>query len=110
MRWGYGSSDSNCWKSGKFSLGAILLRMAWKLSQNMHPSLVRSTGICRTPLLVSLDPGWIPLGEYAPLLLAKCILVIPPSKSDEICLKMTALVYWEMGRKGFPESGFMLAL
>jgi hypothetical protein len=28
MRWDYGSSDGNCWKSGKFSLGAILLEMA----------------------------------------------------------------------------------
>jgi hypothetical protein len=59
---------------------------------------------------MSLDPRWIPLGECAPLLLAKCVLVIPPSESDEICLKTTALVYWEMGRKGFPESGLMLAL
>jgi hypothetical protein len=76
----------------------------------MHPSLVLSTGIFHTPLLMSLDPGWIPLGECAPLLLEKCVLVIPPSESDEICIKMTALVYWEMGRKGFPESSLMLAL
>jgi hypothetical protein len=110
VRWEYGSSDSNCWKSGKFALGAILLGMARKLSQMMRPALVLSTGICRTPLLMSLDPGWIALGECAPLLLAKCVLVIPLSESDEICLKTTALVYWEMGRKGFPESGLMLAL
>jgi hypothetical protein len=110
MRWDYGNSDGNCWKSGKFALGAILLGMAWKLSPMMRPALVLSTGICRTPLLMNLDLGWIPLGECAPLLLAKCVLVIPPSKSDEICLKTTALVYWEMGRKGFPESGLMLAL
>ena len=110
MQWDYGSYDGNCWKSGKFALGAILLGMAWKLSQMMRPALVLSTDIYRTPLLVSLDPGWIPLGECAPLLLAKCVLVIPPSESDEICLKTTALVYWEMGRKGFPESGLMLAL
>ena len=83
--------------------------MAWKLSQMMRPSLVLSTGICRTPLLMSLDPGWIPLGECAPLLLAKCILVIPLLEADEICLKTTALVYWEMGRKGFPKYGLMLA-
>jgi hypothetical protein len=110
MRWDYGSSDGNCWKSGKFALGDILLEMAWKMSQMIHPALVLSSGICRTPLLMNLDPGWIPLGECAPLFLAKCILVSPPSKSDEICLKTTALVYWEMGRKGFPESGLMLAL
>ena len=88
-------------------MGAILLGMAWKLSQMMRPTLVI---ICWTPLLMSLDPGWIPLGECTPLLLAKCVLVIPPSESDEICLKMTALVYWEIGRKDFPESGLMLAL
>ena len=76
----------------------------------MCPSLFLSTGNCQNLLLVSLDPRWIPLGECAPLLLEKCVLVIPPSKSDETCLKMTALVYWEMGRKGFPESGLMLAL
>jgi hypothetical protein len=109
MCWNYGSSYGNCWKSGKFSLGDIPLRMAWKLSQMMRPSLVLSTGNCRTPLLVGLDLGWIPVGECAPLSLEKCVLVIPPSKSDEMCLKMTALVYWEMGRKGFPEYGMMLA-
>jgi hypothetical protein len=110
MRWDYGSSDGNCWKSGKFTLGAILLGMAWKLSQMMRLALVVSTGICQTPLLMNSDPGWIPLGECAPLLLSKCVLVIPPLESDEICLKTTALVYWEMGRKGFPEFGLMLAL
>ena len=53
--------------------------------------------------------GWIPLRECTPLLLEKCVLVIPPSKLEEICLKMTALVYWEMGQKDFPESGLVLA-
>jgi hypothetical protein len=110
MRWDYGSSDDNCWKSGKFILGDILLGMAWKPSQMMHPALFLSTGICRTPLLMNLDPKWTPLGKCAPLLLEKCVLVIPPLESDEICLETTALVYWEMGRKGFPEFGLMLAL
>jgi hypothetical protein len=49
-------------------------------------------------------------GECAPLFLAKCVLVIPSSESDEIYLKTTALVYWEMGWKGFLESDLMLAL
>jgi hypothetical protein len=110
MRWDYGSSNGNYWKSGKLTLGAILLGMTWKLSQMMCPTLVLNTGIYQTPLLVNLDPEWIPLGECAPLLLEKCVLVIPPLESDEICLKTTALVYWEMGRKGFSESGLMLAL
>jgi hypothetical protein len=105
-----GNSDGNYWKSGKFALVVILLRMAKKLSQMMRHALVLSTGICQTPLLMSLDLGWIPLGECALLLLEKCVLVIPPSESNEICLKTIALVYWEMRRKGFPESGLMLAL
>jgi hypothetical protein len=110
MCWDYGSFDGNSWKSGKFTLGAILLGMAWKLSPMMRLSLFLSIGICRTPLLMNLDPGWIPLGECAPLLLEKCVLVIPPSESDKICLKTSALVYWKMGRKGFLESSLMLAL
>jgi hypothetical protein len=110
MRWNYGNSDSDCWKSGKFALGVVLLRMALKWSQMMRPALVLGTGNCRTLLLVSLDPGWIPLVKCAPLSLEKCILGIPSSESNEMCLKMTALVYWEMGRKGFPEYGMMLIL
>jgi hypothetical protein len=110
MRWDYGNIDDNCWKSGTFALGAVLLGMAWKLSQMMHPTLVLGTGIYQTPLLMSLDPGWIPLGECAPLLMAKCILVIPPSELDKICLKTTGLVYQKMARKGFPESGLMLVV
>jgi hypothetical protein len=109
MHWDYGSSDSNYWKFGKFTLGDILLGMAWKLSPMMRPSLFLSTGIFRTPLLMNLDPVGIPLGECAPLLLAKFILVIPPLESNEKCLKMTTLVYWEMGRKGFLDSVLMLA-
>ena len=110
MRWGHDSSDGNCWKYRNFSLGVVLLGMAWKLSQMMRPTLVLSTGNCQTLLLVILDPGWIPLGECAPLSLEKCILVIPLSESYEICLKMTVLVYWEMGRKSFHEYSLMLAL
>ena len=84
--------------------------MAWKLSQMVRPALALSLCESPTPLLVCMDPGWIPLGECTPLSLAKCVLVIPPSESDEMCLKMTALVYWEMDWKGFPEYGMMLAL
>jgi hypothetical protein len=62
MRWDYGNSDGNCWKSGKFALGVVLLGMAWKLSQMMRPALVLSTGICWTPLLMSLDPDGYPWG------------------------------------------------
>jgi hypothetical protein len=102
MHWDYDNSDGNCWKSGKFALGAILLGMAWKLSQMMHPTLVLRIGIYRTPLLMNLDLGWIPMGECAPLLLEKCVLVIPPSELDEICLKMICLGLLGNGSEGFP--------
>jgi hypothetical protein len=84
MRWNYGNSYGNCWKSGKFALAAIPLRMAWKLSQMMRLALVLSPGNCRTPLLMGLDLGWIPLGECTPLSLAKCALVIPPLESADM--------------------------
>ena len=76
-----------------FTLGAIPLGMAWKLSQMMHPALVHSTGNFQTPPLVALDPGWIPLGECTPPSLENCALVIPPSESVERYLKMIALAY-----------------
>ena len=72
--------------------------------------LALSSGDLSAPLLVCLDPGWIPLGECTPPPLENYALVIPPSESDKMCLKMTTLVYWEMGRKGFPEYGMMLSL
>jgi hypothetical protein len=50
-----------------------------------------------------------PLGECTPSSLENCTLVIPLSESTEKYLKMIALTYWEMGRKGFPESDLMLA-
>jgi hypothetical protein len=50
-----------------------------------------------------------PLGECTPLSLENCALVIPPSKSVEMCLKMIALAYCEMGRKGFPGSDLMIS-
>jgi hypothetical protein len=76
--------------------------MAWKLSQIMHPALVLSPGNYLTPLLMGLDPGWIPLGECAPLSLEKCALVIPLSESIEMCLKMTDLGLLGNGLEGFP--------
>jgi hypothetical protein len=109
MYWNYGSLYGNCWKFGKFSLAAIALGMTWKLSQMMFPALVLSTGNFQTPLLVGLDLGWIPLGECTSLSQEKCSLVIRPLESAKMYLKMTALVYWEMGQKGFPESDLMLA-
>ena len=60
-------------------------------------------------MLVCLDPGWIPLGECTPLPLENCALVIPLSKSAEMCLKMISLAYCEMGRKGFLKPDLMIA-
>ena len=53
-----------------------------------------------------MDP---PLGKCAPLLLENCALVILLSESAEMCLKLIALAYCEMGRKGFPRSYLMIA-
>jgi hypothetical protein len=50
-----------------------------------------------------------PPGGMRPSLLAKCVLAIPLLEMVEMYLKMIALVCWEMGRKGFPESDLMLA-
>jgi hypothetical protein len=83
--------------------------MAWKLSQMVCPALALSAGDRPAPLQVCLDPGWIPLGECAPLSLENCALVIPRSKSVEMCLKMIASAYCEMGQKGFPGSDLMIA-
>jgi hypothetical protein len=58
---------------------------------------------------VCLDPGWIPLGECTPLPLENCALVIPLSESDDMCLKMIALAYCEIGQKGFSVSDLMIA-
>jgi hypothetical protein len=58
---------------------------------------------------VCLDLGWIPLGECTPLLLENCALVIPPSESTDMCLKLIALAYCEVGRKGFHGSDLMIA-
>jgi hypothetical protein len=109
MRWNYGSSHGNCWKSKKFSLVAIPLGMAWKLSQMVHPTLALSPGDLVALLLVVMDLEWIPLGECTPLSLEKCSLVIPLSESIDMYLKMITLVYWEMGQKDFLESDLMLA-
>ena len=83
---------------------AKALRMAWKLSQMVRP-LYLSVLVANRPLCWCV---WIPLGECAPLPLENCALVIPPSESAEMCLKMIALVYCEMGQKGFPRSDLMI--
>jgi hypothetical protein len=54
-------------------------------------------------------PDGSPWGN-APLSLENCALVIPSSESAEMCLKMIASAYYEMGRKGFPGSDMMIAL
>ena len=49
-----------------------------------------------------------PSGGNAPLSLEKCTLVIPPLESAEMCLKMIASAYYEMGRviHQFAQDGF----
>jgi hypothetical protein len=105
----YGNSHSNYCKYGKFSLMAISLGSSWKLSQIVHLVVLLYPGDGPAPLLLCMDPRWIPLGECTPLLLENCTLVIPPSESVEMCLKKISLSYCEMGRKGFPECDLMIA-
>jgi hypothetical protein len=50
-----------------------------------------------------------PLGECTPILLENYALVIPPLKSADVCLKLIAQVYCEMGQKDFPGSELMIA-
>jgi hypothetical protein len=57
------------------------------------------------PLLICTNLEWDPLGGCAPPLANCCTLVIPPSESGCMCLKLSALVSSVMGRKGFPGSG-----
>ena len=71
MSWNYGSSNGNCWKSEKFALVAKPLGMAWKLSQMVRPALALSPGHWSAPLLVCLDPGWIPPRGMHPSLASK---------------------------------------
>jgi hypothetical protein len=61
------------------------------------------------PLLICLDPGWIPLGKCAPTAAGNCALEIPPSESADKGLKLSALGSSEMGRKDFPGSDLMIS-
>jgi hypothetical protein len=64
-----------------------------------HTILVND-GLTIGPLLIRLNPGWIPLG--------KCALEIPPSESDDMGLKLSTLSSSKMGRKNFPSSDLMI--
>jgi hypothetical protein len=105
----YASSYDNCCKSGKFALVAIPLENVWKLAPTMRPALSHNPGDCPDLnwCIWSLDGS--PQGKCAPSALENCALVIPPSKSADVCLKLIAQVYCEMGRKDFPGSELMIA-
>jgi hypothetical protein len=60
------------------------------------------------PMLMCLDPGWIPLGTCAPSAARNCTLVIPPSESTDKGLKLSTLCSYEMGRKDFHGSDLMI--
>jgi hypothetical protein len=60
------------------------------------------------PLLMCLDPIWIPLGKCTPNVVGKCALVICLSKSVNKGLKLSALGSSKMGRKDFPRSNLMI--
>jgi hypothetical protein len=62
------------------------------------------------PFADMFGPRMDPLGEMHPLCyLENCSLVIPLSESADMCLKLIALAYCEMGQKDFPGSDLMIA-
>jgi hypothetical protein len=61
------------------------------------------------PLTICTDLGWIPLGKSAPTIAGNYTLVIPPSKSTDKGLKLSALGSFEMGQKDFPGSDLMIS-
>jgi hypothetical protein len=106
---GYASLYDNCCKSGKFTLVAIPLGNAWKLSQTMRPALPHSPGNCPNLnwCIWSLDGS--SFGKCGLFALENCALVISPSESTDVCLKLIAQVYYEMGRKDLLGSELMIA-
>jgi hypothetical protein len=105
----YASSYDNCCKSGKFALVAIPLGNAWKQSQTMSPGLPHNPGDCPNLNWCIWSPDGSPWGKCAPSALKNRALVIPSSELTNVCLKLIALAYCEMRRKGFPGSDLMIA-
>jgi len=66
-----------------------------KCAMPSHTILVTDS-LTIDPMLICMDPGWIPLGEMHPNYCCKCTLEIPLSKFADNGLKMCALVtlYW----------------
>jgi hypothetical protein len=109
----YDNSYDKCCKTGKFSLVDKLLGSAWNLSQTMQPDLIHTLSVCMLeyrPLLICTDPGWIPLGECAPIAANNCALEIPLSEFGCDSLKLSALGSFVMGREGFPDLGLVNSL
>jgi hypothetical protein len=61
------------------------------------------------PLLMCLDPRWIPLEKCATTVGGNCALVIPKSKSADKGLKMSTLGSSEMDQKDFHGSDLMIS-
>jgi hypothetical protein len=61
------------------------------------------------PLLMCLDPRWIPLGKCAPITVGNCTIVIPPSESTDKGLKLSSIGSYEMGWKDFPRCNPMIS-
>jgi hypothetical protein len=90
-----------------FSLVAKLLGSTWNSSQTVRPDIQHPLSVYRieyrTCWSVRTLDG-IPWG-CAPPLANYCALVIPLLESSCMCLKLSALVSFVMGRKGFPGFG-----
>ena len=104
----YDISYDNCCKSRKFSLVAIPLENAWKLCQIMRPALPHSPSDFPDINWCIWSPDGSPWGKCTPSTLENYAIVIPPSESDDVCLKLIAQVYCEMGRNDFPRFELMI--
>jgi hypothetical protein len=61
------------------------------------------------PLMICLDPRWIPLGKCAPTVAEKCALDIPPSELADMGLKLSSLGSSKMGWKDFLGSNLIIS-
>jgi hypothetical protein len=85
------------------------LKSAWKLSQTVRPAVSLSPSDCLVLCWYVWTLDGSPWGNAPPLLLENYALVIPPSESTDMCLKLIAPACCEMGRKDFLGSDLMIA-
>jgi hypothetical protein len=101
----YDNSHDNYCRTRLCTLVATHLGSYRKLSQISYGLSIGDCNPTIIPLLMCLDPD----GSSSPTVAGNCALVIPPSKSTDKGLKMSALGSFEMCQKDFPGSDLMMA-